>query len=157
MSFFDSKFWRELREELALTPQEKRVAIFLVFSALIGVIIRWLQFRLPEPNIIPAVVVDSSAGKDTARASHRKPATHFPIDVNAADTTQLIAVPGIGPVLAKRIVEFRDRHGKFRSLNDLLKVKGIGAKKLEKIRPYIKIGHGVDNPRRHQQRKKQAD
>lgn len=68
--------------------------------------------------------------------------TNFPlnkIDINKANLKKLESIPGIGPVLANRIIEYRNINGKFKSLSDLLKIKGIGPKTLEKIKPYIKI------------------
>ena len=59
------------------------------------------------------------------------------ISINLADEAQLQKISGIGPVMAGRIVEYRRQHGLFQTLEQLLKVKGIGAKTLEKIRPYI--------------------
>ncbi len=61
------------------------------------------------------------------------------LDLNRASTADLEAVPGLGPVLATRIVEFRKAHGPFLASSDLLQIKGIGPKLLEKIRPYVVI------------------
>ena len=65
-----------------------------------------------------------------------------PIDLNRATVRELIQLPGVGEVIAKRIVDFREEHGPFKRVEDLMKVKGIGEKSLEKIRPYIRIGKG---------------
>ncbi|MBR9976120.1 MAG: helix-hairpin-helix domain-containing protein [Bacteroidetes bacterium] len=59
------------------------------------------------------------------------------IDINAADARVLDRLPGIGPAMAKRIVEYRDRSGPFGRAEDLLKVKGIGPKKFEQLRQFI--------------------
>ena len=61
------------------------------------------------------------------------------INVNMASIAELESIPGIGPVLAKRIYEYRQRNGPFSSYEDLLKVSGIGEKTLEKIKPYIQV------------------
>ncbi|MDP8299606.1 MAG: helix-hairpin-helix domain-containing protein [Candidatus Tantalella remota] len=61
------------------------------------------------------------------------------IDINTATMEDITTIPGIGEVLATRIVEYRNINGQFYSPNDLLQVKGVGDKKLEKIREYIKI------------------
>lgn len=53
-----------------------------------------------------------------------------PLDINAAGEEELTALPGIGPVLARRIVEYRAEHGPFASVEDLTDVSGIGASKL---------------------------
>uniref|UniRef100_UPI00404B323B ComEA family DNA-binding protein n=1 Tax=Desulfobacca sp. TaxID=2067990 RepID=UPI00404B323B len=61
------------------------------------------------------------------------------LDLNQASAADLEAVPGLGPVLARRIIDCREEHGPFREIEDLLQVKGIGPKLLEKIRPYVVI------------------
>jgi competence protein ComEA len=63
-----------------------------------------------------------------------------PIDLNRATLQELTGLPGVGQAIAKRIVEFRDEHGPFKRVEDLMKVKGIGEKSLDKIRPYIRVG-----------------
>jgi comEA protein len=62
-----------------------------------------------------------------------------PIDLNKASENQLTEIPGIGPALAKRIVDFRDQNGDFRRVEDLLKVRGIGEKSFQKIRPHVTV------------------
>ncbi len=61
------------------------------------------------------------------------------LDPNTATNEELQTLPGIGPVLAARIIEYRETVGKFRTIDDLLAVKGIGEKTLMKIRPYLEI------------------
>lgn len=61
------------------------------------------------------------------------------VNVNAATAEELEALPGIGPVLARRIVDHRARHGPFQRSEDLLQVEGIGPKLLERIKPLISV------------------
>jgi len=61
------------------------------------------------------------------------------VDLNTATLEDLIQLPGIGPSLAERILEYRETHGPFHSVEDLLNVKGIGPAKLEQLRPYITV------------------
>jgi competence ComEA-like helix-hairpin-helix protein len=61
------------------------------------------------------------------------------IDPNLASRKDLEALPGIGPVLAQRIIAYRRTHGPFKKITDLKKVSGIGSKKLEKMKPYLTI------------------
>jgi competence protein ComEA len=65
---------------------------------------------------------------------------HFVVDVNAADEAELIQLPGIGPVLARRIIETREASGPFLRPEDLRRVKGIGEKKTAQLRPYVRTG-----------------
>ena len=62
------------------------------------------------------------------------------LDINAATKAQLMALPGIGEVLADRIISYREEAGRFNSVEDLLNVPGIGDKKLEEIVYLIKTG-----------------
>ena len=64
------------------------------------------------------------------------------VDVNRAGVEELTSLPGIGPALAKRIVEYRQENGPFRSVDDLMAVKGIGPKLLGKIRDRVTVGEG---------------
>ena len=61
------------------------------------------------------------------------------ISINGADAAELEDLPGIGPTLADRIVEYRKRGGGFKTLEELKEVKGIGDKVFQKILPYIKL------------------
>jgi competence protein ComEA len=61
------------------------------------------------------------------------------VDINRAGPDQLASLPGVGSKTAEKIMQYREKNGKFKALDDLKKVKGIGDKKFEKIKPYIKI------------------
>ncbi len=61
------------------------------------------------------------------------------IDINTAGAAALMTLPGIGEVLAQRIVDYRTDNGPFKTLYALTEVYGIGDGKFEKIYPYIKI------------------
>ena len=67
-------------------------------------------------------------------------ATDHLLNVNTADLSQLSALPGIGPVLAQRIIDYRNANGDFRSPADLLNVSGIGEGTLEAILDLITMG-----------------
>ena len=62
-----------------------------------------------------------------------------PVDINTAGATELQSVPGIGKSLAERILAFREKNGAFGSVDDLLKIQGIGEKSLQKLRPYLTV------------------
>jgi competence protein ComEA len=59
--------------------------------------------------------------------------------LNTAGEAELISLPGIGPVLARRIIAHRQRDGPYQRLEDLLQVEGIGPKLLERIRPLVTV------------------
>ena len=62
------------------------------------------------------------------------------VDINTAASAELETLPGIGPALARKIVEFREQNGPFRTVDDLLKIRGIGEKSLERFRDRIVAG-----------------
>jgi competence protein ComEA len=61
------------------------------------------------------------------------------LDVNTATARDLEALPGVGPVLAQRIIEYRQTRGPFQKMDDLLSVHGIGKKKLAHLAPLIRV------------------
>ncbi len=66
------------------------------------------------------------------------------VDINKASVKELQALPGIGPAYAQRIVAYREEHGAFRNIQEMTKVKGIGAGRLKKLKPYISTGTNND-------------
>src|SRR5690242_207275 len=68
----------------------------------------------------------------------KKPPAH-PIDINSASSVQLQEVPGIGPATAEKILAMRKSYGAFKSVDDLLSVRGLGKKRLEKMRKYLTV------------------
>ena len=64
-----------------------------------------------------------------------------PIDLNTATYEQLLALPDIGPVLAQRILDYRQEHGSFKTIDELDNIKGIGPKTLEKLKPYLRVSN----------------
>ena len=69
-----------------------------------------------------------------------KPAPAGKVNINTASAEQLTTLPGVGPKLAARIVEYRQKSGTFKNVQELMNVRGIGEKNLKKIEPYLSAG-----------------
>jgi competence protein ComEA len=78
-----------------------------------------------------AVAGDASAGGGDSAAAI--------VDLNSATEEQLESLPGVGPATAKAILDYRTQHGRFRSVNELLNVRGIGESKLAQLRPHVRV------------------
>jgi competence protein ComEA len=74
-----------------------------------------------------------------ARAEKHPPSK--PVDLNVANVKELQELPGIGPVTAQRIIDMRQKSGRFKRVEDLLAIRGISQKKLDALRPYVTISH----------------
>src|ERR1700751_830983 len=88
--------------------------------------------RLFAPLIVCLVVV--------GMASATKKPPLKPININSASSDELQQVPGIGPATAEKILQMRKSYGAFKSVDDLLSIKGLGKKRLEKMRKYLTVG-----------------
>jgi competence protein ComEA len=85
---------------------------------------------------LPAADEPAIAGGGEAAAPA---STAGPLNVNTASAAELETLPGIGPALAERIVEYRGQHGPFASVEALLDVSGIGPAKLDAIRELVSV------------------
>jgi competence ComEA-like helix-hairpin-helix protein len=81
-------------------------------------------------------------------AQGKQPPAH-PLDLNVANVKELEQVPGIGPKTAQAIVDFRHKSGRFHRVEDLLAIKGISQRKLDKMRPYLKVTPAPPPPPPH--------
>ena len=114
-----------------LTERDRIILAVLGTLALIALgILMWQQRRPPltiEGTLSPA----QTAQWDTALASARQ------VDVNTASVAELEGLPGVGPALSHRIVEYRTAHGRFQTAEELQQVQGIGSKTYEALRDYV--------------------
>lgn len=69
------------------------------------------------------------------------------IDINQASAEDFQKLPGIGPELARRMVAYRQKHGSFRRVEELLAIRGIGSKKWNAIKPYLFVGRAARKTR----------
>lgn len=145
------KITRKIREYLGLTKSEAAIILFLSFGLLIGGGVKLFHldrsisaydfkgsdslFTEASSKIDSILAIEDQAVKNPVKAGS---SVAFPVDVNSAGIVELTALPGIGEITARRIIEYRNAHGRFTSTKELMNVKGIGPKKYERIRLNVK-------------------
>ena len=128
-----------------LTPAERRGALVLLAILLVGTgWDLWQASPWRPSHAIRFAAADSALFESPipAPASHLPDSARVALDLNRATAAALDALPGIGPVLAGRIVAQRARAGAYRRVEDLLLVPGIGPRLLERLRPLVTVGAG---------------
>ena len=104
--------------ESLFTRQERMALAFLIAAGFLGLGLQAVGWSLQPPG------------------AEAPPAA---VSVNRAGLEELTALPGIGPVMARRIMEDRRQHGRFLTLSDLRRVKGISPKSLEELRGRVRF------------------
>ena len=138
------------------TEREKHVILFLVCTLILGYGVKLYQGSHLYDDFKPVTLIEKETfekkatlaydiskreGLNSSESSTEKdykPQTEI-LNINTAEKQNLVKLPKIGIVTAERIIRFRDDYGPFKSLDDLLKVKGIGPKTLEKLKPQITL------------------
>jgi len=122
------------------TPQEIKAVIFLLVTLIIGGGIT--LYKRNHPDFAPELILDTAERKDSNLIQKiaypsKKPEIKDKININEATAKELELLPGIGPVLARRILSLRASKGGFKKVEDLLEVNGIGSKKLQKLKEWV--------------------
>ena len=98
---------------------------------------KWLVFPLVMLALFPSSWVADEAAPPGKKLNQ---APAVVLDINQASAADFATLPGIGPKLAGRIVAYREKHGPFRRVEDLLVLRGIGPKKWKAMRPHLRVG-----------------
>lgn len=89
----------------------------------------------------PAAQAQAAAGaKKTPAAARVRATPGAPVNLNAATLAQLQTLPGVGASTAQRIVDYRQKNGAFKKVEELMNVKGLGEKSFLKLKPLITVG-----------------
>jgi competence protein ComEA len=111
-----------------------------VMLAASGVV--WLTPRTANagPKVLPAAkAVQPAPEEKSAGGGQGKKAVTGKLNLNTATADQLMLLPGVGPSKAERVVDWRGKHGPFKRVADLRKVKGFGYKTLKKLEPNLDV------------------
>ncbi|HLF14499.1 MAG TPA: helix-hairpin-helix domain-containing protein [Bacteroidota bacterium] len=149
---------KQFLDSLNFTSTERIVVLSLVGAFIVGLGIRLFNNDAASPRFdysasdaefarksaartvatTSAGMPDSLAGRTGNRPPKVSGAAGRPlrVDLNRASKRELMGLPGIGEVIAERILLYREEHGAFGGVADLLKINGIGKKKLEMIAPH---------------------
>lgn len=135
---------RRLSDWLALTSTERKIILFLAGTLIVGAGIRLYQETFPSVPEFDYRASDSTFAALSARTSEESTAEDDTggasiININNASKQELMSLPGIGAVTAERILTYRDTAGRFGSIDQLRNIKGISAKKLERLRPLLTV------------------
>jgi comEA protein len=140
-------FFKRLTEYFAFTKNEQKVFFFLSVIMLAGVAVKAYKAYIVPPNapnfdysVSDSIFTEHSKslmndtlGTESGNGIVKK------IELNSATKTELMSLPGIGEATAERIILHRDEKGKFKTINELKNIKGIGEKKFEKLKPHIEV------------------
>lgn len=122
------------------TKKEKNIILVITLILLSGALWSLVRtaFRKQEPISAGDVSIESAFDRENESVAEAELPPQ-PIDINSAGLLDFEALPYIGMSKARDIINYREEHGAFRTLEDLTKIKGIGPATLEKIKPYLMI------------------
>jgi competence protein ComEA len=92
--------------------------------------------------VAPGIAQEKSA--PAPRAARQAAAPAVPVNLNTATLAQIETLPGIGTKAAERIIEYRQKNGGFKKIEELMNVKGIGEKSFLKLKPHLTVGDKAD-------------
>ena len=116
--------------------RERFASAILVITLAIGIVAGILD-RDRTGEYLPA-----TNDKETSSSDDHSSHAFLRLDINRATVDELMALPGIGPARAGAIADWRDRNGFFEKVEDLVAVRGIGRKTLDRMRMYICVDRG---------------
>ncbi len=151
-----------IQQFVAVTEIEAKVFSVVLFLLFLGMGVRYAQAHWFVSEFEPVLASQDSLNTsssvlfhpgsvDTTKsrrdstdtvsveASERGTEASTGLDINTASPAELQSLPGIGPALAGRIIEYRNHHGPFKTISDVMRVRGIGTKTLERLEALIVV------------------
>ena len=90
--------------------------------------------------LVAATGATLAAQTKTPPAAAAKPASTAVVNINTASATEIATLPGVGAKMAARIIEYRQKNGPFKKVEELMNVRGIGEKNFLKLKPQLAVG-----------------
>ncbi len=118
---------REGRRRPLLSFADQVTVAALVTSCFVAILLHWIWHVASGTDLI---AIDQAPPQELS----------FQIQLNEADWPELTLLPKIGETLARRIVEYRETHGPFQSIEQLQNVKGIGPKTIRRVESFLVVG-----------------
>ncbi|RPJ75351.1 MAG: helix-hairpin-helix domain-containing protein [Acidobacteria bacterium] len=107
-----------------------------------SVLVLVLGVVLAGPVFAPAIV----SAQQAAAPAAAKGAAAAPVNLNTATAEQLDGLPGVGQAMAARILEYRQKNGGFKKIEELMNIKGIGEKNFLKLKPLVTVTPAKTTP-----------
>jgi len=118
--------------------EKRKVIIFILGILIFSLDLSWVKKTSPELSK-QLLCINQNQKNSQPDLKNREDDVTKIISINSADQKDLLNIPGIGPVISRRIIEYHKTNGAFTNLEDLQKVKGIGPKKFELLKKYISL------------------
>jgi competence protein ComEA len=93
---------------------------------------------------LPMAAAQQKSASPASAAKASAPTPESPLNINTATQAQFEALPGLGAKVAERIIEYRQKNGNFKKVEDLMNVKGIGEKSFLKLKPLLTVSQKAD-------------
>lgn len=135
-----------LQQRLSITRHEGLAVLTLTVLFVLGLTVRHIQKQQVPPVAVDSLVTQSSVntagpslGTNATSTKPAAPSAKNPLNVNDASQKALKRLPGIGPALSDRIIEYRSTQRPFQRIEELERVSGIGPKTLADLRPMVRV------------------
>ena len=102
--------------------------------------VRMVLSLVATTALVAATGATLAAQTKTPPAAAEKPAPTAVVNINTASATEIATLPGVGAKMAARIIEYRQKNGPFKKVEELMNVRGIGEKNFLKLKPQLAVG-----------------